>query len=131
MTYGRSTRFIVIFYRVMHRWAGHVLNAEHNIWRALIMYVAAGSLQDALSVLREAQQSDTAAMFIIACREVHAEFIDNLDPNDESSATVKEKLQNLRGLNPQSEDVIAVGELYSKYQQQLVHLCMESPPNSE
>lgn len=117
--------------RVMHRWAGHVLNAEHNIWRALIMYVAAGSLQDALSVLRAAQQSDTAAMFIIACQEVHAEFIDNLDPNDESSATIKEKLQNLRGLNPQSEDVIAVGELYSKYQQQLVHLCMESPPNSE
>nr|GEX29993.1 hypothetical protein [Tanacetum cinerariifolium] len=100
--------------RVMHRWAGHVLNAEHNIWRALIMYVAAGSLQDALSVLREAQQSDTAAMFIIACREVHAEFIDNLDPNDESSATIKEKLQNLRGLNPQSEDVIAVGELYTQ-----------------
>ncbi|XP_076929183.1 uncharacterized protein LOC143593436 [Bidens hawaiensis] len=115
--------------RVMQRWAGHVLNAEHNIWRALIMYVAAGSLQDALAALHEAQQPDTAAMFIIACREVHAEFIENLDPNEDPS--VKEKLLVLRGLNPQNEVVIAVGELYTKYQQNLVHLCMDSPPFSE
>ncbi|KAI3781932.1 hypothetical protein L2E82_11960 [Cichorium intybus] len=117
--------------RVMQRWAGHLLNAEHNIWRALIMYVAAGSLQDALAVLRDAQQPDTAAMFIIACREVHAEFIESLDPDDESSATIKEKLLDLRGLNPQSEEVIAVGELYTKYQQKLVHLCMDSSPFSD
>ncbi|KAI3801828.1 hypothetical protein L1987_29945 [Smallanthus sonchifolius] len=117
--------------RVMQRWAGHVLNAEHNIWRALIMYVAAGSLQDALAALHEAQQPDTAAMFIIACGEVHAEFIENLDPNDESSSAVKDKLLVLRGLNPQNEVVIAVGELYTKYQQNLVHLCMDSPPFSE
>ncbi|KAF5805222.1 putative transcription factor WD40-like family [Helianthus annuus] len=114
--------------RVMQRWAGHVLNAEHNIWRALIMYVAAGSLQDALAALHEAQQPDTAAMFIIACREVHAEYIENLDPNEES---IKDNLLVLRGLNPQNEVVIAVGELYTKYQQNLVHLCMDSPPFSE
>ncbi|XP_024968119.1 WD repeat-containing protein 11-like [Cynara cardunculus var. scolymus] len=117
--------------RVMQRWAGHVLDAEHNIWRALILYVAAGSLQDALAALREAHQPDTAAMFIIACREVHAEFIEGLDPDDESSALIKDKLVVLHGLNPQSEDVIAVGELYTKYQQQLVHLCMDSPPYSD
>ncbi|KVI11653.1 hypothetical protein Ccrd_009932, partial [Cynara cardunculus var. scolymus] len=116
---------------VMQRWAGHVLDAEHNIWRALILYVAAGSLQDALAALREAHQPDTAAMFIIACREVHAEFIEGLDPDDESSALIKDKLVVLHGLNPQSEDVIAVGELYTKYQQQLVHLCMDSPPYSD
>lgn len=92
------------------------------------MYVAAGSLQDALAALREAQQPDTAAMFIIACREVHAEFIEGLDPDDESSALIKDKLLVLHGLNTQNEDVIAVGELYTKYQQQLVHLCMDSPP---
>ncbi|KAL8206256.1 hypothetical protein R6Q57_009807 [Mikania cordata] len=117
--------------RVMQRWAGHVLNAEHNIWRAIIMYVAAGSLQDALATLHEAQQPDTAAMFIIACREVHAEFLENLDPNEESSSEIKDKLLVLRGLSPQNEVVIAVGELYTKYQQKLVHLCMDSPPFSE
>ncbi|XP_076936637.1 uncharacterized protein LOC143603842 [Bidens hawaiensis] len=117
------------YVRVMQRWAGHVLNAEHNIWRYIIMYVAAGSLQDALAALHEAQQPDTAAMFIIACREVHAEFIENLDPNEDPS--VKEKLLVLHGLNPQNEVVIAVGELYTKYQQNLVHLCMDSPPISE
>ncbi|KAK9055097.1 hypothetical protein SSX86_026177 [Deinandra increscens subsp. villosa] len=116
--------------RVMQRWAGHVLNAEHNIWRALIMYVAAGSLQDALAALHEAQQPDTAAMFIIACREIHAEFLETFDPDEESSA-MKDKLLVLRGLNPQNEVVIAVGELYTKYQQNLVHLCMDSPPFSE
>nr|XP_043621964.1 WD repeat-containing protein 11-like [Erigeron canadensis] len=117
--------------RVLQRWAGHVLHKEHNLWRALIMYVAAGSLQDAVAALREAQQPDTAAMFVIACREVHAEFIDTLDPNEESSVAIKEKLQVLRGLNPQSEEVIAVSELYTKYQQKLVHLCMDSPPFSD
>ena len=32
--------------------------------RALILYVGAGALQEALAALREAQQPDTAAMFI-------------------------------------------------------------------
>ncbi|CAI9298397.1 unnamed protein product [Lactuca saligna] len=117
--------------RVMQRWAGHVLNAEHNIWRALIMYVAAGCLQEALAVLREAHRPDSAAMFIIACREIHGEFIEGLDPNDDASATIKEKLVVLRGLNPESEEVIGVGELYTKYQQELVHLCMDSQPYSD
>ena len=40
--------------------------------RALILYVAAGALQEALAALREAQQPDTAAMFVLACREIHA-----------------------------------------------------------
>ncbi|KAL4574582.1 hypothetical protein LXL04_021416 [Taraxacum kok-saghyz] len=114
--------------RVMQRWAGHVLNAEHNLWRALIMYVAAGCLQDALAVLREAEQPDTATMLMIACREVHEEFVETLDPNDDSSAMVKDKLTPL---NPQSQQVVAVGELYTKYQQKLVHLCMDSQPFSD
>ncbi|XP_039688685.1 WD repeat-containing protein 11 isoform X3 [Medicago truncatula] len=64
--------------RVLQRWAGYVLHSEHNIWRALILYVAAGALQEALAALREAQLPDTAAMFILACREIHAEIISDL-----------------------------------------------------
>ncbi|KAK9073807.1 hypothetical protein SSX86_006401 [Deinandra increscens subsp. villosa] len=116
------------FARVLHRWAEHILHAEHNIWRALILYVAAGSLQDALSALREAQQPDTAAMFIIALREFHAEFIQNLNPENYSDSLIKERLLVLPGLNPENEDVIAVGELYGQFQQKLVHLCMDSQP---
>ncbi|PWA58945.1 transducin family protein / WD-40 repeat family protein [Artemisia annua] len=112
--------------RVLHRWAEHVFHAEHNIWRALVLYIAAGSLQDALAALREAQQPDTAAMFIIACREIHSEYIENLDPNKESDSLIKEKLLVLPGLNPENEDVKAVGELYGQFQQKLVHLCMDS-----
>ncbi|KAJ0752006.1 putative transcription factor WD40-like family [Helianthus annuus] len=117
--------------RVLHRWAEHVLHAEHNIWRALILYVAAGSLQDALSALRDAQQPDTAAMFIIAFREIHVEFIQNLNTNDDSDSLIKKKLLVLPGLNPESEDVIAIGELYGQFQQKLVHLCMDSQPFSD
>nr|KAJ0197198.1 hypothetical protein LSAT_V11C700360200 [Lactuca sativa] len=114
--------------RVLHRWAEHVLHAEHNIWRSLILYIAAGSLQDALAALRRAQQPDTAAMFIIACREIHAKFIEKLDPEKESDSLIKEKLVVLPGLNPENEDVIAAGELYGQFQQKLVHLCMDSQP---
>ncbi|CAH1449108.1 unnamed protein product [Lactuca virosa] len=114
--------------RVLHRWAEHVLHAEHNIWRSLILFIAAGSLQDALGALRRAQQPDTAAMFIIACREIHAEFIEKLDPEKEPDSLIKEKLVVLPGLNPENEDVIAAGELYGQFQQKLVHLCMDSQP---
>lgn len=114
--------------RVLHRWAEHVLHSEHNIWRSLVLYIAAGSLQDALAALRRAQQPDTAAMFIIACREIHAEFIEKLDSEKESDSLIKEKLVVLPGLNPENEDVIAAGELYGQFQQKLVHLCMDSQP---
>lgn len=97
--------------------------------RALVLYIAAGSLQDALAALREAQQPDTAAMFIIACREIHTEFIENL--NKDSQSSIKEKLLVLPRLNPENEDVIAVGELYGQFQQKLVHLCMDSQPFSD
>ncbi|KAM1046662.1 hypothetical protein PS2_025881 [Malus domestica] len=118
--------------RVLLRWASHVLRAEHNIWRALILYVAAGALQEALAALREAQQPDTAAMFILACREVHANFISDLgNCDDESSSLIKDKLLYLPRLGPESEDVMAVGEYYGQYQRKLVHLCMDSQPFAE
>ncbi|PQP98599.1 WD repeat-containing protein 11 [Prunus yedoensis var. nudiflora] len=118
--------------RVLLRWASHVLRAEHNIWRALILYVAAGALQEALAALREAQQPDTAAMFILACREIHANFISDLgNSDDESSSSIKDKLLHLPGLGPENEDVVAVSEYYGQYQRKLVHLCMDSQPFSE
>ncbi|PHT42967.1 hypothetical protein CQW23_16992 [Capsicum baccatum] len=113
--------------RVLLRWAQHVLHSEHNIWRALILYVAAGALPEALASLRVAQQPDTAAMFILACQEIHSEYLSNLDDELRSS----DKLVNLPGLNPESEDVHAVGEYYGQYQRKLVHLCMDSQPFSD
>lgn len=96
------------------------------------MYVAAGALQEALAALREAQLPDTAAMFILACREIHAEVVSNLGiPDDESSSSVKDELLNLCALDPKNEDVIAVDEYFGQYQRKLVHLCMDSQPLSD
>ncbi|KAE8654512.1 WD repeat-containing protein 11-like isoform X2 [Hibiscus syriacus] len=118
--------------RVLQRWAGHVFHAEHNIWRALILFVAAGSIQEALAALREAQQPDTAAMFILACREIHAEFIANLVGSvDESGSLINDSAIDLPGLNPANDDVIAVGEYFEEYQRKLVHLCMDDQPFSD
>ncbi|KAE9602295.1 putative transcription factor WD40-like family [Lupinus albus] len=118
--------------RVLQRWAGYVLYTEHNIWRALILYVAAGALQEALTALRKAQLPDTVAMFVLACREIHEEIVSNLGINDdESSSSVMDNLLNLRDLDPVNEDVIAVGEYFGEYQRKLVHLCMDSEPFSD
>ncbi|CAI8610342.1 unnamed protein product [Vicia faba] len=119
--------------RVLQRWAGHVLHSEHNIWRALILYVAAGALQEALAALREAQLPDTAAMFILACREIRAEIVSDISitDDDDSSSSVNDKILNLQALDPVNEDVIAVDEYFGQYQRKLVHLCMDSHPSSE
>ncbi|KAF8036620.1 hypothetical protein BT93_C2369 [Corymbia citriodora subsp. variegata] len=114
--------------RVLQRWADHVLLAEHNIWRALILYVAAGALPEALAAVRQVQRPDTAAMFILACREIHAAFMSNMGDSDDDSSIKKEQF-NLTVLDPENEDVIAVGEYYGQYQRKLVHLCMDSQPS--
>ncbi|KAL1195386.1 hypothetical protein V5N11_019949 [Cardamine amara subsp. amara] len=93
--------------RVLQRWADHVLHSEHNVWRALILYVAAGSLQEALAALREVQQPDTVAMFVLA-----------LPPD-------------LPGLEPGKEEETAVCEYFQQYQRKLVHLCMDSQPYTD
>lgn len=94
------------------------------------MYVAAGALPEALAALREAKLADTASMFIVACREIHAEIISDLgDSDDESNSSSKAKQLSLPGLDPENEDVIAVGEFYEQYQRKLVHLCMDSQPS--
>lgn len=97
--------------------------------RALILYVAAGALQEALAALRQAQLPDTAAMFILVCREIHAEFLAQLDLEEDAAS--KEKVLNLPGLDPSNEEVIAVGEYFGQYQRKLVHLCMDSQPYAD
>ncbi|CAM8960182.1 unnamed protein product [Rhodiola kirilowii] len=109
--------------RVLQRWADKVIRTEHNIWRALILYVAAGAIQEALAALRQAQQPDTAAMFILACREIHADIITSIDESE-----IKDLQLALPGLNPDNEEVIAVAEYFVEYQKKLVHLCMDSQP---
>lgn len=112
--------------RVLQRWAGHVLRIEHNIWRALILYVAAGALQEALAALRSAQQPDTAAMFLLACHEINGGLCES-----EESDVQSEKLKQ-SAIFPNSslrhEDMIAVGDYYGQYQQKLIHLCMDLQP---
>ncbi|EYU34986.1 hypothetical protein MIMGU_mgv1a0003442mg, partial [Erythranthe guttata] len=117
--------------RVLQRWAEHVLHAEHNIWRALILYVAAGALQEALAALRQAQLADTAAMFLLVCHETHSEFLSRLDSDEEATSSFKDKVPHLPGLNPVDEDVVAVGEYFGQYQRKLVHLCMDSQPYTD
>lgn len=107
------------------------LNCCHNqICRALILYVAAGALQEALAALRDAQQPDTAAMFLLACHEINAEITSKLEISDKPSRPSVEDKQAfiLPHLNPEHVDVIAVSEYYAQYQRKLVHLCMDSTP---
>ncbi|KAG9156624.1 hypothetical protein Leryth_006611 [Lithospermum erythrorhizon] len=114
--------------RVLQRWADNVLRNEHNTWRALVLYVAAGALQEALGALRQAQRPDTAAMFILVCRETRDEYISSLVSDEESSLEIKDKLINLPVLHPDNEDVIAVADYYGQYQRKLIHMCMDSQP---
>lgn len=97
--------------------------------------MAAGALQEALAAFRDAQQPETGAMFILACREIREEFIQNIGGEDEeasiSSIEGKQQQPILMGLNPENEDVIAVFECYGQYQRKLVHLCMDSQPFSD
>ncbi|KAL8129594.1 hypothetical protein V2J09_018749 [Rumex salicifolius] len=148
--------------RVLQRWADHVLYNEHDIWSqleavlkythskgtgkelmlraywksermALTLYTAAGALPEALAALRLAHQPDTAALFVAACREIHADIMAKSGDGEEGSAgsSAPEKLGKLPGLSPESEEVSTVGELLGQYQRKLVHLCMDSVPYTE
>ena len=96
--------------------------------RALILYVAAGALEEALAALRDAQQPDTAAMFLLACHEINAEIVPKSENSNESTPSNVHKLFVLPGINPEHEDVVAVNEYFGEYQRKLVHLCMDVSP---
>ncbi|KAE8701571.1 hypothetical protein F3Y22_tig00110540pilonHSYRG00018 [Hibiscus syriacus] len=118
----RHTRKQVAYEFLLHK-------QPNSMTKALILFVAAGSMQEALAALREAQQPDTAAMFILAYREIHTEFFTNLvGLEDESGSSIDDSVVDLPGLNPAYDDVIAVGEYFGEYQRKLVHLCMDAQP---
>lgn len=116
--------------RVLQRWADYILHSEHNIWRALILYVTAGALPEALAALRDAQLPDTAAMFLIACHEINKEITSQRDNSGEptESSVVENKKFVLPVRNLEDEDLNTVSDFYGQYQRKLVHLCMDAVP---
>nr|CAB3448800.1 unnamed protein product [Digitaria exilis] len=122
--------------RVLQRWADYVLRGEHNMWRALILYVAAGALPEALDTLRKNQRPDTAALFLLACHEIYSQITKESDPADDTSVSEPltpeqaEKLQ-FPSKNVADEDLIAVSEVFGQYQQKLIHLCMDTEPSAD
>ncbi|XP_024526780.1 WD repeat-containing protein 11 [Selaginella moellendorffii] len=97
--------------RVLERWAEHVLQTEHNIWKASTLFVAAGALSEALRALN-AQCPDVAALFLLACHEAKAGVGSKLDSLD------------LPGdLAQHMEDVNAVCEFYAHHQRRLSQQC--------
>jgi hypothetical protein len=118
--------------RVLERWAEHVLHNEHNLWRAMMLYVAAGALMEALDILRKANQPDTAAMFLLACHESKVRARASMN----AAAAVKDcppmiidskasaNTLDLPGKLPQHlEEIQAVCEYYGQYQRLLAHMC--------
>ncbi|EMS63946.1 WD repeat-containing protein 11 [Triticum urartu] len=81
--------------RVLQRWAGFVLRGEQNMWRALILYVAAGALPEALETLRSNQRPDTAALFLLACHEIYSQITTESKPDDEVPESATERSQKL------------------------------------
>lgn len=77
--------------------------------------MAAGAFPEALVALREAQQPEAAAMFVVACHEIRKAFITDSQSDEESGPSVKEDVPPLPGLNSDNEDVIADRLEFSSY----------------
>ncbi|KAH7442491.1 hypothetical protein KP509_03G091500 [Ceratopteris richardii] len=122
--------------RVLLRWADHVLHNERNLWRAMILYVAAGALMDALAALRDAKQPDSAAMFLLACHEFNSSALSDekgfstmeAASGIENAQTVAKRLNLPGDLNEKEEEMNAVCEFYGQYQIALAHLCTGIAP---
>ena len=92
-------------------------------FRALILFVAAGALLEALATLRNAKQPDTAVMFLLACHEAKALALASRPDIQEPETGVGDML-NLPGeLFNHSEEVQAVCEYYWEYKRHLAHAC--------
>ncbi|KAG8069699.1 hypothetical protein GUJ93_ZPchr0006g43817 [Zizania palustris] len=119
--------------RVLQRWADYVLRGELNMWRALILYVAAGALPEALETLRKNQRPDTAAMFLLACHEIYSQITTESDHSDDMSGPTSEQSRKLvfPSKNVDDEDLIAVSEVFGQYQQKLIHVCMDAEPTAD
>lgn len=147
--------------RVLQRWGDYILRSEHNMWRyvdplqlqdlnkfitpalpthrlsfhrALILYVAAGALPEALETLRKNQRPDIAALFLLACHEIYSQITTESESSDDtpgSGSPTSEQSPKLRfpSKNVDDEDLIAVSEVFGHYQQKLIHVCMDAEPN--
>uniref|UniRef100_A0A0E0CF84 Uncharacterized protein n=1 Tax=Oryza meridionalis TaxID=40149 RepID=A0A0E0CF84_9ORYZ len=120
--------------RVLQRWGDYILRSEHNMWRALILYVAAGALPEALETLRKNQRPDIAALFLLACHEIYSQITTESESSDDtpgSGSPTLEQSPKLRfpSKNVDDEDLIAVSEVFGHYQQKLIHVCMDAEPN--
>ncbi|MCO5563310.1 hypothetical protein L7F22_016950 [Adiantum nelumboides] len=122
--------------RVLQRWAEYVLHNEKNLWRAMILYVAAGALADALAALRDAKQPDSAAMFLLACHELKSLALPQSLETSELEASWTNQVEeneaiglNLPGdLNHKEEEMRAVCDFYGQYQIALAHSCTGVAP---
>ncbi|KAL3689312.1 hypothetical protein R1sor_015621 [Riccia sorocarpa] len=111
--------------RVLERWAEHVLGNERNLWRAMILFVAAGALSEALAALRNAQLPDSSALFLLACHEAKQQAILDLMSKEEQDVS-REKVEiaglDLPGdLSKHADGVVAVCEYFGQYQRMLAH----------
>lgn len=102
--------------------------------RALILYVAAGALPEALETLRKNQRPDIAALFLLACHEIYSQITTESESSDDtpgSGSPTSEQSPKLRfpSKNVDDEDLIAVSEVFGHYQQKLIHVCMDAEPN--
>lgn len=96
--------------------------------RALILYVAAGALVEALAALRNAKQPDTAAVFLLACHEAKMKASASRTYTEPevvpSNETRGENFLDLPGdLSRHGEEVQAVYDYYGQYQRLLAHTC--------
>ncbi|BFI33782.1 hypothetical protein AXG93_59s1230 [Marchantia polymorpha subsp. ruderalis] len=122
--------------RVLERWAEHVLADEHNLWRAMILYVAAGALSEALAALRNAQLPDSSALFLLACHEAKKyAMADRLKAQMEPQETPEQmdaahsNVLDLPGdLNKHTDGVVAVCEYFGQYQRMLAHTVTSISP---
>uniref|UniRef100_A0A0E0JVA1 Uncharacterized protein n=1 Tax=Oryza punctata TaxID=4537 RepID=A0A0E0JVA1_ORYPU len=114
--------------RVLQRWGDYILRSEHNMWRALILYVAAGALPEALETLRKNLRPDTAALFLLACHEIYSQITAESESSDDMSQSPKLRFPSK---NVDDEDLIAVSEVFGHYQQKLIHVCMDAEPNMD
>ncbi|KAL2631416.1 hypothetical protein R1flu_016102 [Riccia fluitans] len=111
--------------RVLERWAEHVLANEHNLWRAMILFVASGALSEALAALRNAQLPDSSALFLLACHEAKQHAMSDLMSKEELDVS-REKVEiaglELPGdLSKHADGVVAVCEYFGQYQRMLAH----------
>ena len=81
-------------------------------------------MREALAALRDSQQPDAAALFLLACHEIRRDMEGSEEDRDNAARLVVPCLED-----ESSDDLTAVSEYYGQYQRKLVHLCMDKLPS--